>query len=580
MTDARPGSTYRARALSADGEPTLKRPAIKAPPVVEPWYVRMRRSRDFIPLALLAAFLFVSLITVLIQARKYGLTIDESLQQRYGTYVLKWYTSLGKDTGFITAFSAAEHQPEHGGIFDAWLVAVQDVVKHFSAHINPWLVRHVLTGLAGWVGIIGIALCGFEIGGPWVAFAAAVGLWLFPRYYGSMFNNPKDVPATATFTFVVWATLLLIKHWKRRERALGMSVLLGFFIGAATAIRATALSWFVVRVALLVAWWVLNGRTALRERRIVAELAQQAVVAETIGVSTLLTTMALWPWIFINPFQNLLESISVLSHYPWIGPVLLNGAVYQSTDLPLSYIPTWIVIGSPPMLLALALLGVVVILAETVRRRRIDAPVWTSLAGFAISLALLMLIHPVLYDTLRQFLYIFPLLILVAAYGLIRSVVWLLNQRRQALRWVAIALVALTLVSYVQVAADMVALSPYEYAYFSPLVGGIRGASGKYETDYYGTCTKAAAAWLTDNYQHYSSAPSLTVDSSFLLETMLRTYLPAHFQFNSKNPDFFIGFTRYNNDQLYPNYRVIDVVSTEGAPLCVIKVNPAISPRG
>ena len=571
-----------------NGEPTLKRRAIVTPSSVPPssvppsspapWYLSFLRSRDFIPLALLVGFLFISLITALTQAYKYGITIDEPLQEQYGKAVLKWYLSFGKNTSFITGFRRTENMPEHGGVFDAVVVAIQYGLKFVFKGIDLWLVRHVVTGFMGWLGIVGIALCGLELGGPWVAFAAATGLWLFPRYYGAMFNNPKDVPGAATLTFVIWATLLLVKHWKRRDMALKMSALLGFFLGVATAIRVTALSWFAVLVVLIVAWWLINGRSALRERRVVAELVHQAAVAATIGVSTLLTTMALWPFVFINPIGNLLESVIVLSHYPWIGPVLLDGQIYPSTQLPLSYIPIWIFIGSPPMLLVLAVLGVVVILAETVRRRRVESQAWTGLAGFAILMAPLLLLHPVLYDTLRQFLYIFPPLILLGAYGLVRSVTWLRGQRRAALRWTAVALLAVTVVSYVQVITDMMTLSPYEYAYFSPLIGGIKGAPGLYETDYYGSCSMAAAKWLAQNYHHYTSSSTPTVGASFLLEPLIQPYLPSTVHYTDANPNFFIGFTRYNNDQSYPAYHLVDVVSTDGVPLCVVKVNPALFP--
>ncbi len=171
--------------------------------------------------------------------------------------------------------------PEHGGVFDAGLVAMQHVFKHS----DPWIVRHTFTGLTGWLGLVAIALCGLELGGPWVALAAAVGLWLYPRYYGAIYNNPKDIPAAVSFTFVIWATLVLVNRWKRNEASIGASILLGCCIGAAVAIRVTALSWFAVLALLLAGWWVINGAAVWRQRRMLAELTRQFVVAQTIGVS-------------------------------------------------------------------------------------------------------------------------------------------------------------------------------------------------------------------------------------------------------------------------------------------------------
>lgn len=535
------------------------------------WLKRIAQTPNFVAWLLLAGFLLASLVTVLTQAQRYGITIDEPLQESYGRYVLSWYLTQEKDMRFLTAFPFGAHLPEHGGIFDAMVVLLQ----HIFRWADPWIVRHTITGLTGWLGVVAMALCGLELGGPWVALVAALGLWLYPRYYGAMYNNPKDIPATVTMLFVLWATLLLLKHWKQRARALGFGALLGLFLGAATAIRVTAIEWSAVLAVLLVGWWLANGKTVWRERGVASALAWQGALAGVIATVWLLATMALWPFIFINPLHNLIDAFQVMSHFPWNGTDLFNGVVYPATQIPASYVPVWLVIGSPPMLLALAVIGLGVAFVETARMRRINPAVGVVILAFAIPLAALLLLHPVLYDTLRQFLFMIPPLILLAAYGLVRSVVALMRQRRVGPRLLAGALLAVTLVSYALVVVDMVALSPYEYIYFSPLVGGPSGAVGKYETDYYGACSAAATQWLDQNYRHYTAAPTPSVDTSNLLRQSIYPYLSRPLYLSAQRPDFFIGFTRFNNNLTYPSYRVIHVIVAEGALLCVVKANPA-----
>jgi hypothetical protein len=538
--------------------------------------MRLAHSRDLAPRLLLVGFMLTSLVTVLTQAQRYGITTDEPLQQLYGEGVLAWYRSFGANTGFLTMFPAAVHMPEHGGIVDALIVALQS----WLGAVSPWLVRRLVSGLVGWLGVVAIALCGYELGGAWVALAAGLGLWLYPRYYGAMFNNPKDIPAAVSLTFVLWMTLLLLRYWPQRLRRIEVSVLLGCSLGAATAIRITALTWFAVLAMLLVGWWLLRGQTAWRERRVTVALARQGGVAGVIAGSWLLSTMALWPFIFLNPFANLLDSIHVMSHYPWNGSVLFDGVKYAATQLPVSYVPTWLVIGSPPMLLLLALVGAGIIVAQVARTRRINPAVATVAVAFVIPLASLLLLHPVLYDTLRQFLYIIPPLVLLAAYGLVRGVRLLLRQYRPGLRWVAVGLLALTIISYAQVVVDMAVLSPYEYIYFSPLVGGLQGAVGSYDTDYYGTCSSAAAEWLSQNYRHYTTAPAPTLDTAPLLQIAVSPLIPTSFRRDASHPDFYIGFTRDHTDQLYPTYQVAHVVAVEGTTLCVVKINPALTQSG
>src|SRR5438552_15565907 len=69
-----------------------------------------------------------------------------------------------------------------------------------------------------------------------------------------------------------------------------------------------------------------------------------------------------------------------------------------------------------------------------------------------------------------------------------------LVRRRQTIA--VVGLVVLALCAQVQVIHDMVAVRPYEYMYFSPLVGGVPGATGKYDMDYWGVCNKLSAEWL------------------------------------------------------------------------------------
>src|SRR5439155_4196 len=112
--------------------------------------------------------------------------------------------------------------------------------------------------------------------------------------------------------------------------------------------------------ALLVGWWIFSGVGVWRKKRILSALIQQTIAGGIIGLVSLLTMMALWPYIFLNPIAHLYESIVVMQKYPWNGVVLFNGTFYSSTQLPYSYVPTWLVVGSPPVLVLFALIGIIV----------------------------------------------------------------------------------------------------------------------------------------------------------------------------------------------------------------------------
>ena len=569
------------------------------------WLRSRLETRLDTPTILLAGLLLVGFVTVVTHAHLYGISVDEPLQQSYGESVLAWYRTLGKDTSFLTAFPTNDYMPEHGGVFDAGIAALQAL---FSG-ADPWLVRHLATGLFGLLGVVAIALCGYELGGGWVAFAAALGLWLYPRYYGAIYNNPKDVPAAATMTFVLWATLLLVKHWRQPEHALRAALLLGVLIGVAAAIRVNAVTWYAVLALLLAGWWVAHGATTWREGRLWSlwsELARQTLVAGAVGASSLLAMMLLWPYVALDPAPNLLHAIQVMRSYPWNGLVLYAGGEYSASQLPATYVPAWLVIGSPPVLTPLALAGIVLgigsITVSLLRRRRRafaerpdaqpepppdtspDARLAVALLAFIVPLALLVGLHPVLYDTLRQFLYVVPPMILLAAFGLVHGARWLWRHGRVELRWAAGLLLAVTLASYALVAAEMVALLPFEYTYFSPLVGDLPGAAGAYDTDYWATCGKPASEWLAAHYRSYTGVPYPSVEGPVIegtpMQTLIAPYLPATFREDDTHPDFVIATTRDHNDLSYPTYTLIHTVAAEGVRLCVVKARPGSASGG
>jgi hypothetical protein len=131
-----------------------------------------------------------------------------------------------------------------------------------------------MTGLAGVAGVIAVALCGYEISGTWGALLAALGLWLYPRYFGAMWNNPKDVPFAAAMTWILWATILLVKHWKSR-RFLWYCALVGFCIGFAASIRVTAVIWYGI-LAVFLGSWVGYQWGAIQARNADSVIAHQA----------------------------------------------------------------------------------------------------------------------------------------------------------------------------------------------------------------------------------------------------------------------------------------------------------------
>jgi len=285
--------------------------------------------------------------------------------------------------------------------------------------------------------------------------------------------------------------------------------------------------------------------------------------------------MLCWPYIFLNPIYNLYDSIKVMQEYPYDGIVLFNGGLYPAAHLPRSYVPTWLVIGSPPALVVFAVIGLLAVFLIACRRRVIEARIAVVSLAFIVPFCVLIATRAVLYDTLRQFIFLVPPMILIAVYGIIQLYRYLMSHKQKL---IAIAMIVLTLGSYALVIQSMMELHPYEYIYVSPIVGPLGVANREYPLDYWGTCEKEAGEWVAQNYQQYTNKANPTMATIHSWEFLSKTYLPANFLIDRQNPDFYIVFNQGAHGAedfgQFPTYKIVYTVSRGNTALCIVKVKP------
>lgn len=513
----------------------------------------------WLPIVLLGLLGIFLLIWIFTQAGNYGQTMDEPLRDNYGQSVLGWYKSLGKDTSFLN-YPPQEYELQHGVIFDVVTVVAERLFKHY------WYTHAVVIGLSGVAGVVAIALCGYELCGLWGALLAALGLCLYPRYSGAIFNNPKDIPFAAAYCWVLWSVLLLVKRWDSKKYFRYM-IIAGVLIGIAASIRVTAVIWYGILVLMLLVWWNLYALKMRYEGKFSLMICKSGYASIGLFVASLLAMMVLWPYIAIGPIPHLIESIQVMSKYPWNGTVLFAGRTYAANDIPRWYAPWWLIIGSPPVLIICFALGCFKIGLSFARNRLVDAKLVIVLLAFFMPLTVIVAMHSVLYGSLRQFLFLVPPMILIAMHGAIQVFKFLTVWRKEVAAGFALAL----LLSYSLVIKDIAVLYPYEYIYFSSdIIGGLPAYADSYETDYWGSCQAESAEWLAQNYHRYTTKRYPTAEGIVNFESLVTMHLPDNFRVDEVRPDFIIKALGVNRDT---KHHIIHRVEREGVTLCTVETN-------
>ncbi len=315
--------------------------------------------------------------------------------------------------------------------------------------------------------------------GLW-ALCGPVFLFLSLPFLGSIPANPKDIPF-AIFYFLSLTIMYLFerKFPELKFRWFFLGLLFGFTISS----RIVGFTLFPILLFYdFYVYWEGKGKPAL------PWLQKKAWGwFGTLVVSQILCAI-LWPFIGQNYFLNLPLVVSLSARFPPKFDFLFMGHMANSLSYPWYYLPLWIGITTPLFILVF-FLG-----SFWLSRKTKYNPLFVLLAAaFFLNLGIYFLLHPAVYDGLRHFLYLLPLLAALAAVGCIE---FFGDKPWGNLRKVV---AGLTLFGVFETSGQLVRLHPYEYTYFNVLVGGFRGAYGNYETDYWAASMKEAVQWLKAN---------------------------------------------------------------------------------
>ena len=471
------------------------------------------------------AYLVIAMLTV----SHYGLTWDEGVQSRYGELVLRYYASRFADRSAIEFLNLQLYGP----LFESSAAAVY---RFFPEHEID--IRHALIAFTGFLTILGAGVACARLEGS--GGLASLALLMTPQFYGHSFNNSKDIPFACAATWFFVALLSLLERKRPRD-----VVLLGLAGGAMLGIRVGGLL-LVAIAAVIVA--------LTRERRLLVGFTTSVVIAWIVMV-------AVWPWAHANPILNPLRAFQASTTFPSRYPVLFESSFVMSNELPRRYLVEMLAITTPIGVLALAIIGVVV----CARRKN-----WPLVLWMTVPIVLFTLMRPNVYDGIRHFLFLFPAMAIAAGIACA-----FLAEGRNV---VVLLLAALPLLSI----GSMLALHPYQSTYYNALVGGTRGASGRFETDYWVSSYREAALWLREhacggpptrvlvaanNYSIGCLTAYLPRDSFAVQKTMSRgATLVLDDTF-----DYYVATTRYGLHLNYPQTRIAAVIERDGAVFTVIR---------
>ena len=296
--------------------------------------------------------------------------------------------------------------------------------------------------------------------------------------------------------------------------------------------------------------------------------------------------IATWPWAALAPL-NPLRAMTAFADFHYQIKTFLDGHVYYMADVPRWYIPTYMAIK-----LTLLLLDRCRLLrwrSSMLPRgeARVESGTWRKETALVALAAFFPLICDVIaggpaFSGMRHFLFTVPPIAVLAGLGL-NGLLARLQARRPLVAAFALAIVLLDLGWN---ATTLYRLHPDEYLYFNPLVGGLAGASRRYDTDYWVNIMPEAVTDLEHFLDRTEGGAAKTGPRHRYLVAVCGERLPfekeadARLEWtrDSSRAEFFIAPTHMNCDRALEG-KVVASIERMGVVIGVVKDRRAVIHR-
>jgi tetratricopeptide (TPR) repeat protein len=504
-----------------------------------------------------AAFLLILMIFL---SKNAGISCDEVLHYDHSVSVYNYFASHGKDQSALN--TPVTNLKYYGQSYDN---IVTILIKWF--HIGDvYVFRHIMSSLAGWFAIFITAL--FAV---WLADyrAGIITLILFavsPTFIGHSQNNLKDIPFALAYISGLFFTLRFLVSGKKNSPT--DIILLTVSIAFSVSIRAGGLILICYLCFFLLIYYLFqylrNGNAGLAGFRL------KLLLIFCISVIAWLLSILLWPYALHGPVRNVIESYKVMAHFPSTFRQIFEGKVEWSDFMPWYYLTKSMLITIPFIILS----GLILFIFFSFRKKE---PAKLFLHGcliFSIVFPLFFVLYEKsnLYSSWRQFLFLYPGIVLMSALGISRLFELV---KAKYLKWgIGIIIIILSLHPL-----RFMANNPhYYYIYYNQLVGGLRGAYSNYETDYYYVSQTEASGWLIDYLKNKNTSGNIKVGATYTVDWQFRNHPEIQSSYlryeerSQHNWDYAIVTNRYIppfqlRKKIWPPANSIHIIYADSVPI-------------
>ena len=418
------------------------------------------------------------IIFSLITYKQYGITNDEKARYSYGKALLSYFLN-----------PVSKGLPEE-------LLKEPDIYSFYTLVLNIFNPKfyyetfHLLNMLfALLIFITAYFLFYAYTKNQKLAILSPLMLLITPSFSGQIPANPIDVPLATAYLISLYLIYIFRNEKLNFLKIMGLGISFWF----TQSIRPVGFSIYVVYCLFSIYIYFQNSRNKISLKTSLDSLLTGVIALILIFVVANFFMIITWPYIGLNYFGNLYSVIALSFNYSnWSKPVLFMGSFITHEHRPWFYLPVYIFLTTPLYIVVLYILNIISLrkLWHNQLLVLLNIPIIICFSAYLI-------LSPIIYNGLRHFLFLIPLITLSACINLIY-----LPKR---------LVVPPVILNVLFVIVSIFQLHPFEYAYFNEITFGLKGATNSFETDYFGASYKESAEWIRNKYVPTSSNKQLKV---------------------------------------------------------------------
>lgn len=527
-------------------------------------------------------FSFLLLIIMPTMAPKYGQNGDEDIEMIYGQDVYKYFTE-----GDMQAVNYDNHplgmHIKNSNYYGSLINLMAEASYQKNQHFDRVQWRHIYTSILGALMMIFTGLLAYRIlGRNWLMGILALLFMAFsPRLFGESMHNIKDIPyASGIIISMYFAISYIIGILQEKKLKYLILQLVGLAFGLTITFGARGGGGLLVIAFIgvtFVAYFLFNSdfRNQFKVKGNFIKFCGFLFLSFIVGYTL---AFLCWPYgLETGYIAAIVDSFKEMANRNVDIRVFFEGKYYMSKDMPWYYAFKWIFISSPIIVLLLFVVFVFYAIIDFLKKKKIN-PI--LIAFFALFPIIFIIVRKsTIYDTWRHVFFVFPFWAIGAVMVFHYFIQKIKNQSFKKFAWILPVLCLSPEIGWTFTS------TPYQYIYFNAFVGGIKGAYGKYDLDYYQTSNRELGRWIKANAQKKADGSKVKIytnmDGNYDHEYMssdtswIHVDYKRYYERHTADYDYYLTYNRFleanqlQNKQ-FPPCNAVYTVELKGVPIAAI----------